>query len=125
MGIFGNMLVLFVKLMGIKSIEGVQIQMERLTEEEITNGLEKLPEWKRLDEKWIERKYRFKNFLAGVSYVNQIADYAENEKHHHPFISIDYKVVTLKISSWQAKGLTALDFEMAGHFDELYDQAEK
>ncbi|MBY7145122.1 4a-hydroxytetrahydrobiopterin dehydratase [Virgibacillus sp. NKC19-3] len=98
--------------------------MERLSEEQIVKELKNLPNWKRLDEKWIECRYRFKNYLAGVGFVDQVAAYAES-KHHHPFISIDYKVVTLKISSWQAKGLTDLDMEMANHFDELYEQAEK
>lgn len=98
--------------------------MERLTEEQIAKELENLPDWKRLDEKWIERRYRFRNYLAGVGFVNQVAAYAES-KNHHPFICIDYKVVTLKISSWQAKGLTDLDMEMVKHFDELYEQAEK
>src|SRR5690625_146549 len=98
--------------------------MERLDEAQITNELENLPEWKRLDEKWIERKYRFKNFLAGIGFVDQIAAYAES-KQHHPVISIDYKVVRVKMSAWQAKGLTGLDCEMAKHFDELYDRAEK
>ncbi|WP_164670525.1 4a-hydroxytetrahydrobiopterin dehydratase [Virgibacillus doumboii] len=98
--------------------------MERLNEEQITKELESLPDWKRLDEKWIQRKYRFKDFLNGVRFVYRIAEYAE-EKQHHPFISIDYKVVTLKISSWQMKGLTDLDFEMVNHFDELYENADK
>ncbi|MEH7012228.1 4a-hydroxytetrahydrobiopterin dehydratase, partial [Neobacillus niacini] len=40
----------------------------------------------------------------------------------HPFISIDYKVVTLRISSWNARGLTALDFELATKYDEFYLQ---
>ncbi|UJL46372.1 4a-hydroxytetrahydrobiopterin dehydratase [Virgibacillus sp. NKC19-16] len=98
--------------------------MERLTEEQIAKELENLPDWRRLDEKWIERRYRFRNYLAGVGFVDQVAAYAEG-KNHHPFISIDYKVVTLKISSWQAKGLTDLDMEMVKHFDELYEQAQK
>ncbi|MBP1949424.1 4a-hydroxytetrahydrobiopterin dehydratase [Virgibacillus litoralis] len=98
--------------------------MERLSEKQINKELENLPNWKRLDEKWIERKYRFKDFLNGVRFVDQIAEYAE-EKLHHPFISIDYKVVTVKISSWQMKGLTDLDFEMVNHFDKLYDEADK
>ncbi|WP_373894334.1 4a-hydroxytetrahydrobiopterin dehydratase [Virgibacillus sp. CBA3643] len=98
--------------------------MERLSEEQIVKELENLPDWKRLDEKWIERRYKFKNYLAGVGFVDQVAAYAESE-HHHPFISIDYKVVTLKISSWQAKGLTDLDLEMVKNFDELYEQAGK
>lgn len=98
--------------------------MERLSEEEIEKELEKLPDWKRIDEKWIERRYRFKDFLNGVRFVDQIAEYAES-KNHHPFISIDYKMVTLKISSWQMKGLTDLDFEMVHRFEELYEQAAK
>jgi 4a-hydroxytetrahydrobiopterin dehydratase len=98
--------------------------MERLSEEEIYKELKNLPEWKRLDEKWIERKYRFQNYLHGVRFAGEAAEYAENKKHH-PFISIDYKMVKLKMSSWQAKGLTDLDFEMAKHFDQMYEKADK
>ncbi|SFD70394.1 pterin-4-alpha-carbinolamine dehydratase [Lentibacillus persicus] len=98
--------------------------MERLSEAQIEKELENLPDWKRLDEKWIGRRYRFKDFLNGVRFVDKVAEYAES-KQHHPFISIDYKIVTMKISSWQMKGLTDLDFEMVRHFDELYEQGEK
>lgn len=98
--------------------------MERLSEAQIEKELENLPDWKRLDEKWIGRRYRFKDYLNGVRFVDKVAEYAES-KQHHPFISIDYKIVTMKISSWQMKGLTDLDFEMVRHFDELYEQGEK
>jgi|SRR5690625_2381067 len=98
--------------------------MERLSEEVINKELNDLPEWSRLDEKWIERKYRFQNYLNGVRFVGKAAEYAENKKHH-PLISIDYKMVKFKMSSWQAKGLTDLDFEMAKHFDEMYEKADK
>ncbi|MEC5425101.1 4a-hydroxytetrahydrobiopterin dehydratase [Virgibacillus sp. C22-A2] len=98
--------------------------MERLNEEQIAKEMENLADWKRVNEKWVERRYRFKNYLSGVRFVNEIAEYAEKKKHH-PFISIDYKVVTLKISSWQAKGLTDLDFEMAEYFNQLYNKAEQ
>jgi hypothetical protein len=40
----------------------------------------------------------------------------------HPFISIDYKLITVKISSWRAKGLTKLDFELAKKYDEVYEK---
>lgn len=50
--------------------------------------MEGLPEWKRLDEKWVVRKYRFKNILAGVEFINQVAAYAGKDKYHHPFTSI-------------------------------------
>lgn len=98
--------------------------MERLSEEAIQDALARLEDWKRADEKWLQKKFRFRNFLSGVEFVQQVAEYAEG-KNHHPFISIDYKRVTLKISSWQMKGITDLDVEMTEHFDVLYEEMEK
>lgn len=93
--------------------------MEKLTEAEIQEKLGLVPKWKLTDEKWIERKYRFAEFLTGVDFVQQVANLAE-EANHHPFISIDYKLITLKITSWNARGLTAFDFDLAEKFDELF-----
>ncbi|MFZ3579604.1 4a-hydroxytetrahydrobiopterin dehydratase [Virgibacillus sp. DJP39] len=98
--------------------------MNRLNEEQITTELQKIPEWERVEEKWIQRKYKFNKYLDGIRFVDDVAQFAEN-KQHHPVISIDYKKVTVKFSSWQEKGLTALDIEMAARVDELYEQAEK
>src|SRR5690625_1392061 len=98
--------------------------MERLSEKAIEDALEHLDGWNLVDEKWLQKRFRFKHFLSGVEFVRHVANYAEG-KMHHPFISIDYKVVTLKISSWQMKGITDLDVEMVKHFDGLYANAEK
>lgn len=97
--------------------------MGNLSEEQINRELKQLTNWGLLDDKWIERVYRFKTFLAGIKFVDQVAEYAEVKKHH-PVISINYTKVTLQMSSWQAKGLTELDFTMAKHFNELYQQIE-
>jgi 4a-hydroxytetrahydrobiopterin dehydratase len=98
--------------------------MEKLTPEEVSGKLSMVPAWKLKDEKWIERKYRFKEYLNGIDFVQQVADLSE-KSNHHPFISIDYKVVTVRISSWNAKGLTYLDFELAQRYDEFYLQVVK
>ncbi|HET7627893.1 MAG TPA: 4a-hydroxytetrahydrobiopterin dehydratase [Bacillales bacterium] len=95
--------------------------MERLSENEIAQQLSRLQGWKRLDEKFIQKRYRFKTFPDGVTFVNRIAALSE-EVQHHPFIAIDYKVVTLKLSSWHAGGLTDLDFELAGKYDAFYNE---
>lgn len=94
--------------------------MRRLTDEEISNEVASLSGWK-LDEKFIMKKYRFKEFLTGVAFVNSIANLSE-EKNHHPFISIDYKMVTLKLTSWHAGGLTDLDIALAKQYDALYEK---
>ena len=98
--------------------------MEKLSGPEIQERLQIVIKWKLVDEKWIERKYRFLDYLNGIDFVQQVAILSEHS-NHHPFISIDYKVVTLKITSWNAKGLTALDFELANKYDELYLQIKR
>ncbi|WP_066311403.1 4a-hydroxytetrahydrobiopterin dehydratase [Bacillus sp. FJAT-29814] len=94
--------------------------MRRLTDEEISNEVAGLSGWK-LDGKFIMKKYRFKEFLTGVAFVNSIANLSE-EKNHHPFISIDYKMVTLKLTSWHAGGLTDLDIALAKQYDAIYEK---
>lgn len=98
--------------------------MEKLSEQEIRERLHEFPDWKLADEKWIVRKYRFKEYLHGISFVQKIAEESERVQHH-PFISIEYKLITVKITSWRAKGLTVLDFKMAEVYDRLYIETKK
>lgn len=94
--------------------------MERLSESEINEQLANHPNWRLTDEKWMMRKYRFREYLQGIAFVSKIAELSE-EANHHPFISIEYKLITVKITSWNARGLTTLDFELAHQYDQLYD----
>ncbi|MDQ0153992.1 4a-hydroxytetrahydrobiopterin dehydratase [Robertmurraya andreesenii] len=98
--------------------------MERLNEEDIQRKLTDNPNWKLTDKKWIERKYRFQEYLNGIEFVQRVARLSES-MNHHPFISIDYKLISIKITSWRAKGLTDLDFTLAQKYDELYLQMKR
>jgi len=91
----------------------------KLNEERIAERLAAAAGWKREDAKWIVKKYRFRTFTDSVSFVGEIAELAER-MNHHPFIAIDYKLVTLKLSSWHAGGLTDLDFMSAAAYDRAY-----
>lgn len=91
----------------------------KLTEEEIVQGLQQVDGWKLEDAKWIVKKYRFPAFMDGIRFVNEVAEIAEG-MNHHPFISIDYKVVTLRITSWNAGGLTKHDFDSAESYNRAY-----
>jgi 4a-hydroxytetrahydrobiopterin dehydratase len=92
----------------------------RLSEAEITSAVAELSGWK-LDGKFIVKKYRFREFLQGVAFVNVIAQLSE-EKNHHPFIAIDYKLVTLRLTSWNAGGLTDLDMVLAKNYDSSFEK---
>ncbi len=95
--------------------------MEKMSEQQIQERLSELKDWKLADEKWIVRKYRFRDYLQGISFVKKVAEESERVQHH-PFISIEYKLITVKISSWRAKGLTDLDFKLAEYYDCLYSE---
>jgi 4a-hydroxytetrahydrobiopterin dehydratase len=90
----------------------------KLTERDVEARLAEAKEWSRED-KWIVRKYRFPAFLTGIAFVNEVARIAE-ELNHHPLMAIDYKMVTLRLTTWSSGGLTALDFICAARFDEAY-----
>lgn len=86
---------------------------------EIDQKLAEVTGWTTDDHKWIVRKYRFTAFMQGINFVNEVASIAE-EVNHHPMIAIDYKMVTLRLTSWHAGGLTDLDFESAAKFDQAF-----
>ncbi|KON85485.1 pterin-4-alpha-carbinolamine dehydratase [Sporosarcina globispora] len=93
--------------------------MTKLYEEEITRHLSALPDWKRKDSKWIERRFRFKEYLDGIAFVNKVAALAEKE-NHHPFITIQYKMVIVSLTSWSENGLTELDFKLSRQINAVY-----
>ncbi|MDG4657425.1 4a-hydroxytetrahydrobiopterin dehydratase [Ectobacillus antri] len=95
--------------------------MSSLTTEQIQQALPTLQKWSLKDDKRIERKYVFKEFLQAISFVNEIAQLSE-EMNHHPFITIQYKIVLVSLTSWSAKGLTQTDFEMAAEFEKIFSR---
>ncbi len=87
-----------------------------LPEEEIAKRLSEIPQWHR-QEKEIQRKFKFQNFLESMKFVNQVAELAE-KIDHHPDILIQWNRVTLTLSTHSAGGLTVLDFELAKRMDQ-------
>jgi 4a-hydroxytetrahydrobiopterin dehydratase len=86
-----------------------------LTENEVVEQLKKTSGWKRKGQE-ISRLYTFSGFVAAMAFVNHVADLAES-MDHHPDILIQYKKVTLTLSTHDAGGLTDLDFKLARAID--------
>jgi 4a-hydroxytetrahydrobiopterin dehydratase len=93
--------------------------MVKLDEAQALEHLSTLPGWNLQDHKWIVKKYRFSEFMLAIAFVQEVAQIAE-KLNHHPMIAIDYRVVTLSLTSWSAAGLTELDFQSAAQYDEAY-----
>ena len=91
------------------------------TEEELQAHLESLEGWELEEGRWIVRKYNFPSFMKGIAFVDEVAAISE-AFNHHPFITIDYKTVTLRLTSWEQGGITALDIKEAQQYNEAYDK---
>lgn len=89
--------------------------MNKLTEAAVTERLSAVPQWSELNGA-IQRTYLFNDFVASMSYVNQIAKHAE-EVQHHPDILVRWNKVTLTLSTHDAGGITDKDFEFAKFAD--------
>lgn len=93
--------------------------MTKLNDEQIQEQLSTRPGWTRKDGKWLVKKYRFPQFMKGIEFVQQTAMSAE-ALNHHPMIAIEYKVVTISVTTWSAGGITMLDFELIDRCDRLF-----
>ena len=85
--------------------------MPKLTSEEITKGLIDLPGWQSADNE-IKKQYAFQAFMDGIRFVDRVAHLAEMADHH-PDILINYKKVTMMLSTHSEGGITQKDFELA------------
>lgn len=91
--------------------------MKRLNEYEVEERLEELSEW-RVVEGEIVRMYTLESFPSALDFVQEIGAVAE-QLNHHPRIIIDYKKVTLAVTTHDSGGLTEKDFELAEACDAI------
>ena len=89
--------------------------MTRLDEAEIAAGLVRIPGWQRHGES-IRRRYTLPGFREALGFVNRVAELAE-AADHHPDILIEYRNVTLTLSTHDAGGLTERDLALAARID--------
>lgn len=89
--------------------------MSRLDEQGVAAALRATPGWARAGAA-IRREYRFTDFREALAFVNRVGGLAE-AAGHHPDIDIRYDTVTLALTTHDAGGLTAKDFDLARAID--------
>jgi 4a-hydroxytetrahydrobiopterin dehydratase len=87
----------------------------RLDDDEILRRLARLPGWE-LAGHAIRREYRFPDFKSALAFANTVGAKAE-ARDHHPDLLVQWGRVTLTLSTHDAGGLTALDFDLAAEID--------
>lgn len=88
-----------------------------LTQEEIDLKLKEFPPWKQ-EEKALVRVQTFPNYRDAMDFVYAVGEAAE-ENNHHPDIFMNYKRVTVRYWTHTARGISGLDFQMAGVVEAL------
>lgn len=92
--------------------------MAKLNSDEIAQALKPLVGWEYQDNA-IRKLFRFKEFMEGIRFVNQIAGEAE-AMDHHPDMTINYTRITFVCTSHDAGGVTERDLKLAHAIEDAY-----
>ncbi|HUY95402.1 MAG TPA: 4a-hydroxytetrahydrobiopterin dehydratase [Terracidiphilus sp.] len=88
-----------------------------ISESEVASRLNSLKSWRREGQE-ITRTFEFPDFRAALAFVNKTGDLAE-AAGHHPDIDIRYNKVRLALTTHDAGGLSAKDFDLAAKINSL------
>lgn len=90
---------------------------EKLSTTEIAKRIQELDGWILSDDALsIAKTFKFGNFVEAFGFMTECAIHAE-KLDHHPEWSNVYRTVEVMLTTHSAKGLTELDFDMAGRMD--------
>jgi len=76
------------------------------------------PQWLLVEETYIERKFKFKDFAEALAFVNKVGELAENEGHH-PDVELGWGKVKIVLMTHKIHGLSRNDFVLASKIDDL------
>lgn len=77
--------------------------------------------WNVVDNRKLEKSYKFKDFRQALQFTNQVGELAE-EAGHHPDIYLTWGKVKIELSTHSANGLTENDFILAAQIEERIKQ---
>ncbi len=92
---------------------------DKLSAEEVTASLSKLPTGWEFSEKdnAIEKDFTRHDFIDSVNFIQSIAELAEEADHHPDLLLHDYKKVRVILTTHSAGGITQNDFDLAKAID--------
>jgi 4a-hydroxytetrahydrobiopterin dehydratase len=80
--------------------------------------------WQVIEERQLEKEYRFKDFREALGFTNKIGELAEAQGHH-PDIYLAWGKVKLTIWTHKINGLTESDFVLAAKADGVFTETLK
>ncbi|MBC8481279.1 MAG: 4a-hydroxytetrahydrobiopterin dehydratase [Planctomycetes bacterium] len=76
------------------------------------------PDWRLIDDRHIERDFKFEDFKQGLDFTINVGQLAE-EQQHHPEIFLKWGKVTLILWTHKIAGLHENDFIFAAKIDQM------
>ncbi len=104
-----------------KKCEACHVGASRVSEEEISQLMPLLPEWKIIESngiKKLKKSYNFKDFKEALEFTNKVGAVSE-EENHHPSILTEWGSVTVTWWTHKIKALHINDFIMAAKTEML------
>lgn len=104
------------KQLKCKACEG---WMKPFTQSEIKEYLPNVQAWSVVEDKKIEKDFKFKNFKEALGFVNKVGIIAEQEQHHPNIFMHRWNKVKVTLTTFTLKGLSRNDFIMAAKIDSI------
>jgi 4a-hydroxytetrahydrobiopterin dehydratase len=93
----------------------------KLSESEVHSALHGLSGWTLLDGK-LHREYKFADFIHAFGFMTSAAMVAEAMGHHPEWFNV-YNRLTVDLTTHDAGGISAKDFDLARTMESLYPSA--
>jgi 4a-hydroxytetrahydrobiopterin dehydratase len=93
------------------------MERRKLSAAEIEANLSGLDDWTVANDK-LSKKFEFVNFAESLDFVNRAGEIAER-RDHHPDILFGWGYAEFFITTHDAGGITARDFDLAKEIDKL------
>ena len=69
---------------------------------------------------FLEKKFKFKNFLKSQNFINKVGEVSESE-NHHPDILFGWGYAKISITTHAIEGLSENDFILAAKIDQIFN----
>ncbi|MEJ2141874.1 MAG: 4a-hydroxytetrahydrobiopterin dehydratase [Gammaproteobacteria bacterium] len=101
-----------------QSCQQISKDSPALASSQINQYLTSIPQWVLVDNKAIERDFKFSDYHHTMAFVNAVAEIAHQEDHH-PDLEVSYNHCKVIYTTHAVNGLSMNDFICAAKIDRL------
>jgi 4a-hydroxytetrahydrobiopterin dehydratase len=96
------------------------MRAQKLSEAEVQESLSRAHGWSLVNGK-LHRTFECKDFVTAFGNMTKVALVAESMNHHPEWFNVWNKVI-VDLNTHSVKGISQLDFELAGKINEIFGQ---